>query len=409
MPARIRQERRVLRGRRLPRCGIAAEAAEAGDLRGAAAREIIVPPGEREREAPFVLAGAMLPAARDRPVRQRAGERVGGERLRPAAVDIARAWAPECSAMTPFRAGSAAKRAANGVAAGRKRGTASAAAWTSPPPVPRSRAMNLRFHKMHGLGNDFVVIDARTGGAVAITPARARAIADRHTGVGCDQLILVEPSQTATARMRIWNADGSEVEACGNASRCVAMLLGGASTIETRGGLIAGAAADAGATVDMGEPRFGWEAIPLAYAMDTAPMPLGWEALERPHAVNVGNPHAIFFVTDTDAVDLARLGPVIEQDPVFPARVNVNVATVEARDRIRLRVWERGAGLTRACGTGACATAVAAIRAGLADGPATVVLPGGSLVIDWRPGDTIRMTGPASHVFTAQADLEAFG
>jgi diaminopimelate epimerase len=263
--------------------------------------------------------------------------------------------------------------------------------------------MGFRFHKMHGLGNDFVVIDARDA-PVDIDASRARAIADRREGIGCDQLILIEPAEDADARMRIWNADGSEVEACGNASRAVALLLGRPATVETLGGTIRLAVEGMLATVDMGAPRFDWDAIPLAYAMDTRAMPVGWEELAAPSAVNVGNPHAIFFVRDCDAVALDRLGPEIEHDPIFPERVNVNVATVEARDRVRLRVWERGAGLTRACGTGACATAVAAIRAGLADAPVTVALPGGELLIDWAPGGTISMSGPAAHVFTGEAD-----
>jgi len=264
--------------------------------------------------------------------------------------------------------------------------------------------MPFRFHKMHGLGNDFVVIDARAA-PIEMGPTRARAIADRRTGIGCDQLILIEPSSAADARMRIFNADGGEVEACGNASRCVALLLGGSSTIETLGGLIRGEAGADAASVDMGEPRFGWDAIPLAYAMDTAAMPVGWEDLNQPMAVNVGNPHVIFFVPDTDAVDLERLGPIIETDPLFPERVNVNVATIASRSHIRLRVWERGVGLTLACGTGACATAVAAIRSGRVDAPVTVELPGGPLVIDWSEGGPIMMTGPAAHVFTGEADL----
>ena len=260
--------------------------------------------------------------------------------------------------------------------------------------------MTLRFRKMHGLGNDFVILDAREG-AVEIDAARARAIADRRTGVGCDQLILLEPSEAADVRMRIWNADGGEVEACGNAARCVALLEGGETRIETKGGVIRASANGSAATVDMGEPRFGWEEIPLAYAMDTAEMPVGWEQLERPFAVNVGNPHIVFFVRDAEAVDLARLGPMIENDPLFPARVNVNVASIEG-EAIRLRVWERGAGLTQACGTGACATAVAAIRRGLAPSPVEVRLPGGALAIEWAPGTNMRMRGPATHVFTGE-------
>ncbi len=261
----------------------------------------------------------------------------------------------------------------------------------------------MRFHKMHGLGNDFVVIDAREQ-SVAMDGARARSLADRRTGVGCDQLILIEPSDVADLRMRIFNADGGEVEACGNASRCVAWLAGGNTRIETAGGIIEGVAQAAGASVDMGVPRFDWDAIPLAYPMDTASMPVGWEELEQPAAVNVGNPHVVFFVEDADATDLERLGPVIEHDPLFPARVNVNVASVNGGG-LKLRVWERGVGLTQACGTGACATAVAAIRRGLVASPVAVTLPGGTLTIDWAPGGTIRMTGPAAHVFSGETDL----
>lgn len=265
--------------------------------------------------------------------------------------------------------------------------------------------MGVRFHKMHGLGNDFVVIDARET-SVALSEPQVRAIADRRTGVGCDQLILMEPSRVANARMRIFNADGGEVGACGNATRCVARLLGEDVTIETLAGILHGKTNGTGATIDMGQPRFNWETIPLAYAMDTRDMPVGWDGLERPTAVNVGNPHAIFFVPDAHAVPLDVIGPVIETDPLFPERVNVNVATVRSRNAISLRVWERGVGLTQACGTGACATAVAAIRLGRAEGPVTVTLPGGDLIIDWRPGETIRMTGPATHVYSGEIDAD---
>jgi len=268
--------------------------------------------------------------------------------------------------------------------------------------------MKLRFHKMHGLGNDFVVIDARET-PVEITAARARGLADRKTGVGCDQLILLEPSDVADVRMRIFNADGGEVEACGNATRCVVSLLGGAARIESLGGMLEGSGTGDHVSVELAEPRFDWDAIPLAYAMDTRAMPVGWDGLETPAAVNVGNPHVIFFVPETDATPLDRLGPLIETDPLFPARINVNVATVDDRANIRLRVWERGPGLTDACGTGACATAVAAIRAGLVDAPVTVTLPGGALTIDWAPGKPITMIGPATHVFTAETDLSRFG
>jgi diaminopimelate epimerase len=195
-----------------------------------------------------------------------------------------------------------------------------------------------------------------------------------------------------------------EAEACGNASRCVALILGGESRIETAGGTLSASAEANGASVAMGEPRFAWDEIPLAYPMDTDALPVGWEELEGPAAINVGNPHVIFFVEDARAVPLDRLGPVIEADPLFPERVNVGVASIE-EGVIRLIVWERGAGLTQACGTSACATAVAAIRRRLIKSPVTVRLPGGILTIDWAPGRPIVMTGAAASVFEGEVEL----
>jgi diaminopimelate epimerase len=264
------------------------------------------------------------------------------------------------------------------------------------------------FHKMHGLGNDFVVVDARVH-RVQMTKARAHAIADRHLGIGCDQLILLEPSQIADVKMRIFNSDGGEVEACGNATRCVALLLEKPARVETDAGILETVLQGQSATVTLNPPAFDWEFIPLAMPMDTIDMPVGWDELERPMAVNVGNPHVIFFVDDSDAINLEHLGPIIENDPLFPERINVNVATIVDREHIRLRVWERGVGLTRACGTGACATAVAAIRSGRASSPVTVALPGGTLTIGWAEGGLIEMAGPATHVFTGTADWSRFG
>lgn len=270
--------------------------------------------------------------------------------------------------------------------------------------------MRAAFIKMHGLGNDFIVLDAREGGVPTMTNRLAAALADRKTGIGCDQLVLLEPSGAADVRMRIFNADGSEVEACGNATRAVGLLLGKPATIETLGGLLRVNPVAAGIAVDMGEPRFDWQAIPLAYPLDTLSMPVGWEELENPGAVNVGNPHVVFFVPDTQAVALERLGPLIEHDPLFPARINVNVATVVSRSAIRLRVWERGVGETRACGTGACATAIAAMRRGLVDrGTVTVQLPGGPLQIGWGADNRITMTGPATESFRGTFDPAAYG
>jgi diaminopimelate epimerase len=272
--------------------------------------------------------------------------------------------------------------------------------------------MQTRFHKMHGLGNDFVIIDGR-GAPVTMDRPRAHAIADRHIGIGCDQLILLEPSAIADVKMRIFNADGSEVEACGNAARCVAVLLEKPARVETSGGILETIPGAGSAVVTLEQPGFHWELIPLAMPMDTADMPVGWpdgdQMLDHPMAVNVGNPHVIFFVPDCDAVDLAQIGPVIEHDPLFPERINVNVATITGPSTIRLRVWERGVGLTRACGTGACATAVAAIRSRRVSSPVDVILPGGTLEITWEDGGLIKMSGPATHVFTGEADWDQFG
>lgn len=264
--------------------------------------------------------------------------------------------------------------------------------------------MKRRFDKMHGLGNDFVIIDARSE-PFDVTPALARAIADRRTGVGCDQLIVLEPSVGADLRMRIWNSDGGEVETCGNAARCVVQLTG-ARRIDSDAGPLEGAELGAEIEVGIGEPSFDWSEIPLAYAMDTSALPLGWDGLERPMALNVGNPHVVFFVASLESIPIEELGPKIEHDPAFPERVNVNVAEITS-DHIRLRTWERGAGLTLACGTGACATGVAAIKTQRATSPVKVTMPGGSLTISWQPGQPIRMRGSATHVFSGELDLEA--
>jgi diaminopimelate epimerase len=260
------------------------------------------------------------------------------------------------------------------------------------------------FHKMHGLGNDFVIVDAREE-AFDVTPSLARAIADRRTGVGCDQLIVLEPSESADLNMRIWNSDGGEVESCGNAARCVVQLTG-AARIDSAGGLLEGKTLGAEVEVSIGEPRFGWDQIPLAYPMDTAAVPMAWDGLEQPFAVNVGNPHLVFFVPDAREVPLDELGPRIETDPAFPDRINVNVTTY-VHDRLKLRTFERGAGETLACGTGACASAVAAIATRRAKSPVRVDMTGGSLTVEWAPGEPIRMRGAATHVFEGELDLGA--
>lgn len=269
--------------------------------------------------------------------------------------------------------------------------------------------MRIDFTKMHGLGNDFVVLDGRTGALPVVDAALAAALADRHTGIGCDQLIVLAPSDRGDFRMRIFNNDGSEVEACGNATRAIGLLHGRPASIETLGGMVATTPTDSGISVEMGKPRFDWNLIPLGYPMDTHAMPVAWEELVNPIAVNVGNPHVIFFVADPYRIDMARLGPLIETDPLFPERINVNVAAVTARDAISLRVWERGAGLTRACGTGACATAIGAMKRGLVDRKVTVTLPGGPLTIEWRGDDEIIMTGPATESFRGSFAAADYG
>ena len=265
----------------------------------------------------------------------------------------------------------------------------------------------LAFTKMHGLGNDFVVIDARQQ-QVAMAPDLARAIADRHQGVGCDQLIVIERPTVAEACafMRIFNADGSEVGACGNATRCVAALLmreRGADRIdlETVAGLIHARAAAGGTIgVDLGPVKTDWHSIPLAEARDTLHLDVSAGPLSDGVAVSVGNPHVVFFVDDAEAVPLSELGPVIEHHPLFPERTNVEVVQVLGPSTSRVRVWERGAGITRACGTGACAAAVAAVRRNLSERSVEVVMDGGSLQVEWRADGTVCLTGPVATSFS---------
>lgn len=261
------------------------------------------------------------------------------------------------------------------------------------------------FRKMNGLGNDFVVLDARKLN-LKLSESAARAIADRRQGIGCDQLIVLEPSAKADLTMRIFNNEGGEVESCGNASRCIADLLFAETgkaivTIDTRGGFLSCRKAEGGlVTVDMGEPRFGWQEIPLSQAVeDTARVPLNHAGLATPSCVNVGNPHAIFWVNDAKAFDLSRIGPELEHHPLFPQRANISLAEVRSRDHIVLSVWERGAGLTRACGTAACAAGIAAARIGHTQRKVRISLPGGDLIIEWTPDNHILMTGAVTHEY----------
>jgi diaminopimelate epimerase len=300
------------------------------------------------------------------------------------------------------------------------------------------------FLKMHGLGNDFVVFDARNG-PLSLTPMQAQAIADRRLGVGCDQVIVIEKADGADARMRIYNADGGEVESCGNAARCIAQLLFAESQrreihIDTEGGLLVCSDADGLVTIDMGTPKFGWRDIPLSKEVDTNSFavelpppvagggepppnrrdgemfakPVGFrggsgEGMLTVSAVSVGNPHCVLFVGDADAAPVASLGPAIEYHPLFPERTNAEFVQVLSPQRLRMRVWERGVGITRACGTGACASVAAAQRRGLCGNKVDVVLDGGTLTVEWRAGDShIFMTGPAALSFRGEIDLDRF-
>jgi diaminopimelate epimerase len=267
----------------------------------------------------------------------------------------------------------------------------------------------LPFRKMNGLGNDFVIIDLRRERA-RLDAGAARALADRAQGVGCDQVITIEDRDGPF--MGVWNADGSEAGACGNAARCVGWLLmeeAGADEAElmtASGPIAARRAGDMRVTVDMGRPRTGWKDIPLAEQMDDTRFvdvklgPIDNPVLWGPSAVNMGNPHCIFFVEDAEAQALERFGPLVENHPLFPERTNVAVAQVKGDHLIRLRVWERGVGITKACGTAACAALVAAHRRRLTGRKAIVELDGGPLAIEWRDDDHVYMTGPISFEFS---------
>jgi diaminopimelate epimerase len=257
----------------------------------------------------------------------------------------------------------------------------------------------LPFMKMHGAGNDFVVIDQRGRGAV-VTAGLARAVGDRNRGVGFDQLAEITASDTADFGLVFWNSDGSQAGACGNATRCVAdhvmrgLGVDRVSLTTARGTLQAERAADGRVWVNMGQPQLDWSSIPLAREVDHLHLPLPGD----PVAVGIGNPHCIHFVPDAEAVDLATLGPQIEHDPLFPQRTNVEFATLISPCRMRMRVWERGTGITLACGSGACATAVAAHLRGMIGPRVALQVDGGVLEVDWRD-DGVWLTGPVARVF----------
>lgn len=279
---------------------------------------------------------------------------------------------------------------------------------------------HIPFRKMNGLGNDFVVLDARVR-KIPMNPTIAEAISNRETGIGCDQLIILENDTTADAFMRIRNNDGGEVDACGNATRCIGDILMTEKgvdkvLIKTNEGMLECVRAEEPGmiTADMGRPNLEWSKIPIAEEMDTRQIelqigPIDDPILHSPSVVNVGNPHCIFWVDDVEAYDLDNIGPMLENHPVFPERANITLAHVTSRTNITLKVWERGVGQTRACGTAACATQVAAVRKNFTDRKATMHLPGGPLIIEWRESDKhILMSGPYEYEFEGTLPAELF-
>lgn len=270
--------------------------------------------------------------------------------------------------------------------------------------------MELNFVKMNGIGNDFVVLDARVND-IRLSPRQAMHIADRHFGIGCDQILIIAASDRADLKMIILNSDGSEAAACGNGSRCVADLVMAETgqdqlTMDTKGGMITASRVGANIAIDMGPAHLEWAMIPLASDSDTMAVNLGQPNLPPAICVNMGNPHAVHIVDDAEAIDLAAIGPVLEHHPIFPDRANIEFISLLGTDRIRMRVWERGSGITIACGTGACAAAVAAARAGLTGRSVTVELDGGVLEITWREDGGVTMTGPSTKVFDGIISLD---
>ena len=263
---------------------------------------------------------------------------------------------------------------------------------------------------MHGLGNDFVVLDGRAA-PLGLTRAEIVALADRRRGIGCDQLIIMETQAAgADVFMRIHNPDGSEAGACGNATRCIASLIAaetGKAQVVVRtisGDLPSEKTPDGLWQVDMGPARLGWRDVPLAQEADTLHLPLACGPVADPAACSMGNPHANFFVPDLDALPISEIGPRLERDPIFPDRANIGFVQVMSPDHLRLVVWERGAGLTLACGSGACAAMVNAHRRGLTGRAARISMPGGDLFMEWRQDGHVLMTGPVATAFTGRVD-----
>lgn len=275
--------------------------------------------------------------------------------------------------------------------------------------------MPVPFIKMHGLGNDFVILDARVSGFMPTAQQIVR-IADRHRGVGFDQLVVLEKPRTPATDlfMHIFNCDGSRAGACGNVTRCVARLEHATSDkkkifIETDAGVLQADVAKNSITIDMGEARTEWKDIPLVRQMDTLAIDTGKAGLPLAVGVNVGNPHAVFFVDRVEVVDVPVMGPQIETHPLFPEKTNVSFAEVIDRNTIRLRVWERGVGITQACGSAACATLVAAVRRDLSEHKAKIILDGGELQIEWLENGHVLMTGGTSYSFKGELSDELLG
>lgn len=274
--------------------------------------------------------------------------------------------------------------------------------------------MALSFIKMHGLGNDFAIFDMREHDPAVLTTERIQLLADRKFGIGCDQFIVLETTDKADVFMRIFNTDGSQAEACGNAARCVGALLceelgKDGVVLDTIAGLRYAKkdAQDGLFTVNMGEPRWDWEDIPLSEPQDTSSLALPLAGMQQALAVNVGNPHVVFFVDNVSQIPLEEWGPAVENHALFPERTNVEFVEILSRKEMRMRVWERGAGVTRACGSGACASLVAAVRAGKTSRQADVVLDGGTLSIHWdEDSNAIFMTGPVAEVFRGELSID---
>jgi diaminopimelate epimerase len=274
------------------------------------------------------------------------------------------------------------------------------------------KPMKKSFLKMHGLGNDFVVLDERAA-PLGLTPQKIRAICDRRRGIGCDQLVTIAIPQAADtdAFIRFFNGDGSEAGACGNATRCIALLLSKEFrkqeiALQTSSNILKCIVTGDAITVDMGKPELEWHKIPLSIEQDTLSLTYSEGELSNPVAVNVGNPHVVFFVPDVEVLPLEVLGPKIEHASLFPQRINVEIAQVPSKHQVRMRVWERGSGITAACGTGACAVAVAAIRRGLTERKVEVILDGGPLTIEWRESDGhVLMTGGATLVYKGEIEI----